>query len=305
MRLKKKSGINANQGGMILLVIPGLLFLLAFQYVPLFGLIIPFKNIDYAKGIFKSDWSGLKNFEFFFKSEDAWRVTRNTITLNFMFIAVTLVLSIALALVMFELGKREVKIYQTMIFVPYFVSWVVAGYVVYAFLDPYLGAVSNALENAGKAVPNFYNESKYWPVILLIAYVWKNIGYMTLLFYATLMGIDTNQFEAAALDGANKLQIALKISVPYLLPTIIMMTLLQIGKIFYADFGMFYFLTKDSGMLYPTTDVIDTYVFRALRISGNIGMSSAVGLYQSVVGFLLVLGSNLVVRKIDKDSALF
>lgn len=305
MRLKRKSRLNANQGGMILLIIPGLLFLLAFQYVPLFGLIIPFKNIDYSKGIFKSDWSGLKNFEFFFKSEDAWRVTRNTITLNFMFIAVTLVLSIALALVLFELGKKEVKIYQTMIFVPYFVSWVVAGYVVYAFLDPYMGAISNMLENAGKAVPNFYNESKYWPFILLIAYVWKNIGYMTLLFYATLMGIDTNQFEAAALDGANKLQIALKISVPYLLPTIIMMTLLQIGKIFYADFGMFYFLTKDSGMLYPTTDVIDTYVFRALRVSGNIGMSSAVGLYQSVVGFLLVLGSNLVVRKIDKDSALF
>ena len=304
MRLKNKSR-NANQGGMILLTIPGLLFLLAFYYVPLFGLIIPFKNIDYAKGIFKSDWCGLKNFQFFFKSEDAWRVTRNTVALNFMFIAVTLTLAIALALILFELGTKEVKIYQTMIFVPYFVSWVVAGYVVYAFLDPYMGAVSNMLENAGKTVPNFYNEAKHWPVILLIAYVWKNIGYMTLLFYATLMGIDTNQFEAAALDGANKFQIALKISVPYLLPTIIMMTLLQIGKIFYADFGMFYFLTKDSGLLYPTTDVIDTYVFRALRISGDIGMSSAVGLYQSLVGFLLVLGSNLVVRKIDKDSALF
>lgn len=303
MRLRKKRAMN--QGGMLLLAIPGLLFLLAFKYVPLFGLVIPFKNLDYAKGIFKSDWCGFDNFKFFFQSADAYRVTRNTIVLNLTFIAVTICLSIALALILFELGKKEVKIYQTLLFVPYFVSWVVAGYVVYAFLDPYLGAITNIIENSGGIAPNFYNEAKFWPFILLLAYVWKNIGYMTLLFYATLMGMDTTQFEAAALDGANRLQIATKISLPYLKTTIIMITLLQIGKIFYADFGMFYFLTKDSGMLYATTDVIDTYVYRALRVSGNVGMSSAVGLYQSVVGFILVMVSNLVVRKIDKDSALF
>lgn len=140
---------------------------------------------------------------------------------------------------------------------------------------------------------------------LVVSYVWKNIGYMTLLFYTTLMGMDSTHAEAAAIDGAGKFKIALHISLPYLKPVIILMALLQIGKIFYADFGMFYFLTKDSGTLYAVTDVIDTYVYRALRVTGDIGMSSAVGLYQSVVGFILVLTSNLIVRKIDRDSAMF
>ncbi len=291
--------------GLFLLAIPGVLFLLAFYYAPLFGLIIPFKRIDYSKGIFGSDWCGFDNFEFFFGSQDAFRITRNTLCLNFLFISITIILSVVLALVLFELGRRQVKLYQTCMFVPYFVSWVVASYVLYAFLSPDMGVFPNLLESMGMEVPNFYNDPTYWPWILLLSYLWKNIGYMTLLFYATLMGIDTTQFEAAAIDGANKFQTTMKISVPFLVPTIILLSLLQIGKIFYADFGMFYFLTKDSGTLYPVTDVIDTYVFRALRVTGDIGMASAVGLYQSLVGFLLVLCSNLVVRKIDRDSALF
>ena len=291
--------------GLGLLALPGVLFLLAFSYAPLFGLIIPFKNIDYAKGIFNSDWAGFDNFKFFFSSQDAWRITRNTVLLNFMFIAVTLFLAVVFSLALFELGRRQVKLYQTCTFVPYFVSWVVASYILYAFLSPDMGVIPNMLESMGMDIPNFYNSPEYWPGILLFSYVWKNIGYMMLLFYATLMGIDTTQFEAAAIDGANKFQIVMKISIPFLVPTIILMALLQIGKIFYADFGMFYFLTKDSGTLYATTDVIDTYVYRALRVTGDIGMASAVGLYQSIVGFVLVLGSNLVVRKINRDSALF
>lgn len=291
--------------GLGFLALPGVLFLLAFSYAPLFGLIIPFKNIDYAKGIFNSDWAGFDNFKFFFSSQDAWRITRNTVLLNFMFIAVTLFLAVVFSLALFELGRRQVKLYQTCTFVPYFVSWVVASYILYAFLSPDMGVIPNMLESMGMDIPNFYNSPEYWPGILLFSYVWKNIGYMMLLFYATLMGIDTTQFEAAAIDGANKFQIVMKISIPFLVPTIILMALLQIGKIFYADFGMFYFLTKDSGTLYATTDVIDTYVYRALRVTGDIGMASAVGLYQSIVGFVLVLGSNLVVRKINRDSALF
>lgn len=291
--------------GLGLLALPGVLFLLAFSYAPLFGLIIPFKNIDYAKGIFNSDWAGFDNFKFFFSSQDAWRITRNTVLLNFMFIAVTLFLAVVFSLALFELGRRQVKLYQTCTFVPHFVSWVVASYILYAFLSPDMGVIPNMLESMGMDIPNFYNSPEYWPGILLFSYVWKNIGYMMLLFYATLMGIDTTQFEAAAIDGANKFQIVMKISIPFLVPTIILMALLQIGKIFYADFGMFYFLTKDSGTLYATTDVIDTYVYRALRVTGDIGMASAVGLYQSIVGFVLVLGSNLVVRKINRDSALF
>lgn len=290
---------------LMILALPGLIFLLAFNYVPLFGLIIPFKNVDYAKGIFKSDWVGFDNFKFFFQSQDAFRVTRNTLLLNFTFIAVTMVLSIILALMLFELSKGQVKIYQTALFVPYFISWIVASYVLYALLNPQLGMLPNLLKDMGKAAPNFYNEPKYWPFILTVCYLWKNIGYMTILFYTTLMGIDSSYFEAAAIDGAGKLKRAFYISLPCLKPVIIIMSLLQIGKIFYADFGMFYFLTRNSGTLYSVTDVIDTYVFRALRVTGNIGMSSAVGLYQSLVGFALVLISNLVVRKIDKDSAIF
>lgn len=289
----------------MILAVPGLIFLLAFNYVPLFGLIIPFKNVDYARGIFKSEWVGFKNFKFFFESQDAFRVTRNTLVLNFTFIAVTMVLAIVLALMLFELSKGKVKIYQTALFVPYFISWIVASYVLYALLNPQLGMIPNLLKDMGKTAPNFYNEPKYWPFILTICYLWKNIGYMTILFYTTLMGIDTSYFEAAAIDGAGKLKRACYISLPCLKPVVIIMSLLQIGKIFYADFGMFYFLTRNSGTLYPVTDVIDTYVFRALRVTGNIGMSSAVGLYQSLVGFALVLISNLVVRKIDRDSAIF
>lgn len=298
----KKKRMNWN---LMLLAVPGLLFLLAFYYVPLLGLVIPFKKVDYSMGIWKSPWAGFKNFEFFFKSQDAFRITRNTLLLNFTFITVTLVLAVILALLMFELTSKKVKIYQTAMFMPYFISWVVASYVLYALISPQMGMIPNVLKDMGQTVPNFYNAPKYWPFILTVSYVWKNIGYMTLLFYATLIGIDSTQYEAAAIDGAGKLKRALHISLPYLKPTIITMALLQIGKIFYADFGMFYFLTKDSGTLYPVTDVIDTYVYRALRVTGDIGMSSAAGLYQSLVGFALVMISNLIVRKIDRDSAIF
>lgn len=291
--------------GLFILAVPGLVFLLAFYYVPLFGLILPFKRMDYAKGILGSDWIGFKNFEFFFKSQDAFRITKNTLLLNLSFIAITLLAAIVLALLLFELSRGKVKIYQTAMFMPYFISWVVASYILYALLSPQLGVIPNMLKNMGMEVPNFYNAPEYWPLFLTVSYVWKNVGYMTLLFYASLMGIDSTQFEAAAIDGANKAQITFSISIPFITPVIILMAILQIGKIFYADFGMFYFLTRNSGTLYAATDVIDTYVYRALRVTGDIGMASAVGLYQSLVGFLLVLCSNLVVRKINKDSAIF
>jgi putative aldouronate transport system permease protein len=290
---------------LFVLAVPGLLFLLAFYYAPLFGLVIPFKRMNYAKGIWGSDWIGFKNFEFFFKSQDAFRVTRNTMVLNFSFIIITLILTVALALLLFELSGRKVKVYQTAMFMPYFISWIVASYVLYALLNPLMGVIPHTLKALGLEVPNYYTTPKPWPFILMTAYVWKNAGYMTLLFYASLMGIDAAQFEAAAIDGANKLRIVFHISIPFLIPVITLLVILQIGKIFYSDFGMFYFLTRDSGALYSTTDVVDTYVYRALRITGDIGMASAAGLYQSAVGFLLVLGSNLIVRWINRESAIF
>lgn len=292
--------------GLLLLAIPGLIFLIGFYYVPMIGgLIIPFKKMDVAKGIFGSDWCGLDNFKFFFNSPDVWTITRNTIGLNAVFIAVTLLLSVLVALGLYELSKSRVKFFQTCFFVPYFISWVVGSYIIYALLSPDLGVIPNLLEKIGREVPNFYNEPAYWGGILTLAYIWKHLGYNALIFYAALIGMDSTLHEAAAIDGATKFQRIRYICIPYLMPTIVLMGLLMVGKIFYADFGMFYFLPRNSGTLYSVTDVIDTYVFRSLRVSGNIGMSSAVALYQSLVGFILVLTVNLVVKKRNQDYALF
>lgn len=300
---RKKAQMNF---GLLMLAFPGLVFLIGYYYIPMIGgLIIPFKKMDVAKGIFGSDWCGLENFKFFFNSPDVWTITRNTIGLNAIFILVTLLLSVLVALGLYELTRRKVKVFQTCLFVPYFISWVVGSYIVYALLSPDLGVVPNLMEKLGMAIPNFYNEPKYWGIILTLAYIWKHLGYNALIFYATLIGMDSTLHEAAAIDGATKSQRIRYICIPHLMPTIVLMGLLMVGKIFYADFGMFYFLPRNSGTLYSITDVIDTYVFRSLRVSGNIGMSSAVALYQSLVGFVLVLSVNLIVKKRNKDYALF
>ena len=302
---KKNKKFKKINFGLIILAIPGLLVLIAYSYLPLFGLIIPFKKMDVAKGIFGSEWYGFENFKFFFNSPDVWAVTRNTLVMNLVFISLTIFLAVLSALALFELSKKKVKLFQTCLFVPYFISWVVGSYVLYALLSPNLGVIPNLIAKLGKTPPNFYMEPSYWPFILTIAFVWKNIGYNTLIFYAALMGMDTTLHEAAAIDGASKFQRIQYICIPHLTPTIVMMCLLLLGKIFYADFGMFYFLPRNSGILYSATDVIDTYVFRMLRVNGNIGMSSAVGLYQSLMGFILVLSTNLIIKRINKDYALF
>lgn len=304
VKIKKKKKFQMNWG-LLILATPGLFFLIMYYYLPLFGLVIPFKKMDVAKGIFGSDWSGFDNFKFFFNSPDVWTVTRNTIGLNALFIAITLILSVVIALGLYEMTKKRVKFFQTSFFVPYFISWVVGSYIIYALLSPDLGVIPNIMGRLGMEIPNFYNEPKYWIVILTLSYVWKHMGYNALIFYATLISMDSTLHEAAAIDGATKFQRTRYICIPYLMPTIVLLGVLMIGKIFYADFGMFYFLPRNSGTLYPVTDVVDTYVFRMLRVMGNIGMSSAVGLYQSLVGFVLVLITNLIVKKKNEDYALF
>lgn len=291
--------------GLLSLAIPGLLFVIVFQYLPMFGLVLAFKDFNFGKGIWGSDWVGLNNFKFFFTSDAALQVTRNTILLNLGFIVTTSVVSISFALMLFELSRKAVKLYQTMLFFPYFLSWVVVSYVTYALLNPQLGVINHLFKQLGFAEINWYMESKYWPIILTLAYLWKNVGYSTLIFYTGLMGIDKSYYEAAAIDGASKWQQIRSISIPLLMPLITLITLLQVGKIFYSDFGMFYFLTADSGALYAATDVIDIYVYRALRVSGDIGMATAIGLYQSLVGLMLVLTVNLIVRKVNKENAIF
>lgn len=287
------------------LALPALVFVFIFSYIPLYGLILPFKNYTYDKGFLGSPWVGFSNFKFLFTSDSLWTITRNTVGMNLLFIIIGNVCSIAIALMLFEVSRKAVKLYQTLMFLPYFISWVVVTYVFFAFLDMDHGFINKMLELFGKDPVMWYSEPGYWPFILVIAAVWKGIGYGAIVFYTGLIGIDPGYYEAAIIDGANRLQQVFYISIPLIKQLIIMIVIMQIGKIFYGDFGLFYNVTLDSSQLYPATDVIDTYVYRNLRTLGDFGMSSAAGLYQSLVGFILVMVTNTIVRKIDRESAMF
>lgn len=291
---------------LLLLTLPAIIFIFIFSYLPMIGIIIAFKDIRYDLGILGSKWVGLKNFEFFFKSQDAWVVTRNTILYNFSWIILGTIVSIIVALMMYEITKKSfIKLYQTLFFFPYFISWVVAAYMLYSFLNYDYGILNKILGFFGFEPLIWYSEAKYWPVILTVVYLWKTIGYSSIIYYAALVSIDHEYFDAAAMDGASRWQMIKNISIPFLTPMVILLTLLSIGNIIRADFGMFYFLTKDIPLLYSTTDVIDTHVFRSLRNVGDVGMSSAIGLYQSIVGFILVITFNSIVNKYDAEKGLF
>jgi len=291
--------------GLILLALPGVLFFLAFYYLPMFGTVISFKAIDYSKGIWSSPWVGLQNFEFFFTSQNFLRITRNTVGLNLLFIMVNLVVSVTFAIMLFELPAKAVKVFQTVLFFPYLLSWVVVSFALYIFLNMDYGVLNSLAKMFGAQPVNWYGDPGYWPWILLISYLWKNVGYSTIVYYTGLLGIDAGYYEAASIDGANRLQQIRYITLPLLIPLVVMLLITALGRIFSADFGMFYFLSKDSPMLYETTDVIDTYVFRALRKIGDVGMSAAVSFYQSVVGLVLVVTFNSIVRRMSEESALY
>lgn len=289
-----------------LLTLPGILLILTFQYAPLvLGAILPFKDVNYRLGIWKSPWVGFENFKFLFSSDAAWRITRNTVFLNFLFIVTVLIGSVFCALCLYQVSKKWVKTYQTVLFFPYFISWVVGSYVLLALLDMDNGFVNSILQFFGHEPILWYNESKYWPVIMALANLWKNIGYYTIIYYTGLLGINEEYYEAAKIDGATRIQQIKYITLPLLKPVVITLLLLQLSKIFFGNFDMFYNLTMDSPALYATTDVIDTYVYRSLKVMGDLGMSSAAGLYQSVVGFGIVMGVNGIIRKVDKESAMF
>lgn len=291
-----------------LLALPTIILLLVFSYWPMYGIVLAFKNFKVTDGIWGSPWREplLGNFEFFFKSQDAWRLVRNTVGLNILFIAVTTVCTVGFALLMFEVKKRwEVKTFQTFSIMPSFLSWVIVSYVVYIFLDPSKGVINSIIVALGGEGIAWYTQPAYWPMILLITKIWQGVGLGSIIYYAALMGIDGELFEAADIDGASKIQKIKAISIPSLVPIVTVMTLLAIGNIFRGDFGLFYNVTRNVGALYPTTDVIDTYVFRALMVDSNIGMSSAVGLFQSVVCTITLVISNGIVRKIEPDNSLF
>lgn len=301
-----KKGYFKDNLQLLTLALPAIILLGVFSYWPMFGMVLAFKDYKVPKGILGSPWAGFKNFKFFFQSQDAWRVTRNTLSLNLLFIVIGILCGVIFALIMFEVKKaKHVKVYQTISIIPSFLSWVAVGYIVYALLDPTKGVLNQVLEYFGKPGISWYSEAKYWPFILLVSKTWQSVGLGSIIYYAALMGVDNELYEAADIDGAGKLQKTWYVSIPQIVPIIIIMGILDVGKIFRADFGLFYNVTRDVGALYPTTDVIDTYVFRSLMQQGNIGMSSAVGLFQSVVCFITLMTTNFIVKKISPDNSLF
>lgn len=307
MKKKRMSKKYREHLPLFFMLLPGALYLLINNYIPMAGIVIAFKKVNFAKGIFASPWAGLENFKFLFSSNDAWTITRNTLLYNVAFILVNMVVGIAIAILICEVrSSRLKKLYQSAILLPFLMSMVILSYIVYALLSSENGMVNNSILPAlGLEPVQWYQEPAYWPFILVIANCWKGVGYGCLIYIASLIGIDPSFYEAARLDGAGKWQEITKITLPGLVPTIVTLLLLSIGRIFYSDFGLFYQVPMNSGVLFPTTNVIDTYVYRALIEQGNISMSSAAGVYQSLVGFVIVMASNWIVRRVDKEQALF
>lgn len=309
MRSKgKQKGQYAKSGPLLMIAMPAVIYIFINNYVPMFGVVLAFKNYDYAKGIWGSKWSGLENFKFLFKTNDAWIMTRNTLLYNLAFIVLGTVCAILVAILLFELGESmRVKFFQSALLLPYLLSWVVIAYIGYAFLNSDTGFINNTLL---KALGNtdgisWYSEGKYWPIILLIVFLWKNVGYMSIIYMASISGIDKGIYEASEIDGAGKLRQIANITIPMLKPTVITLTLMAVGRIFYSDFGLFYQVPMNSGALYNATQTIDTYVYRGLMKLNDVGMTSAAGLFQSILGFILVVTVNHMVKKADSDNALF
>ena len=307
LAMKKKERRKADFQRLLplyLMMLPGLLYLVANNYLPMFGILIAFKKVDFSIGIFRSPWVWFDNFEFLFKTKDAYIMIRNTLLYNIVWIAMGMVISVSIAICMAEISSRgAAKVIQPIICFPSMVSAVILSYIVYAFLSNTYGFINtNVIPNNPI---NWYMKAKYWPIILTIVHFWQSSGQSSIIYMASIGGIDKSLYESARLDGATKLQQIRYITLPLLKPMITLMLLMSIGRIFNSDFGMFYQVPLNSGLLTNTTQTIDTYVYRALLEMNNIGMSSAASVFQAILGFILVMGSNALVRKVDPDNALF
>ncbi|MCQ2522815.1 MAG: ABC transporter permease subunit [Lachnospiraceae bacterium] len=288
------------------MALPGLIYLFINNYMPLPGLVLAFKKYNAKKGIFGSNNVGFKNFKYLFATKDAFIITRNTILYNLVFIIVNTVLAVFVAILLAEMTSKLKKVYQIIILLPFMISMVIVSYLVFGFLSNDNGYLNNTVMAAlGKDPVQWYMEKKYWPFILTFVNAWKVIGYNCIIYLSTILGIDRGIYESASIDGAGKWMQIRKITIPLLRPTVIMMTLLAIGRIFYSDFGLFYQVPQNQGALFAVTNTIDTYVYRGLLELGDMSMSSAAGLYQSLVGFIFILTANLIVRKFEPESALF
>ena len=292
---------------MYLMFLPGVIYLFINSYIPMFGIQIAFRQYNARDGVYGSPWCGFKNFEFLTKTKDAWIMIRNTVLYNLVFIVLGTVLAVTIAIILNEIRSKAAKqAYQTIILIPFLISMVIVSYLAYAFLSTSNGFINNTLVRLfGINAIDWYNTPKYWPFILVIINIWKGLGYNMILYYATICGIDSTLYEAAVVDGATRWQRVVHVTLPALKPTIIILTLMALGGIFRSDFGLFYQVPLNSGPLINVTQTIDTYVYRGLIQNNNVGMSSAAGLYQSVVGFVLVSVANGIVRKIDNESSLF
>ncbi|MBO5034464.1 MAG: sugar ABC transporter permease [Oscillospiraceae bacterium] len=287
-----------------LMMLPGFIYLIANNYLPMFGILIAFKKINFSVGIFKSPWCGFENFEYLFKTKDAFIMIRNTVLYNLVWIALGLVIAVFIAICMAEISSRKAaKVIQPVICFPSMVSAVILSFIVYAFLSTTYGYLNTTIFQNNPI--NWYASAKYWPFILTIVHFWQNAGQSSIIYMASIGGIDKSLYESARLDGASKLKQIRYITLPMLRPMIILMLLMSIGRIFNSDFGLFYQVPLGSGLLSSTTQTIDTYVYRALLQLNNVSMSSAASVFQAIIGFVLVLASNLLVRVVDPDNSLF
>ncbi len=298
---------------LLTMVAPVSIWLILLRYIPMAGIVLAFKKYkvytqkpSLFNNIIHSDWVGFGNFKFLFASTDTLLILRNTVGYNLLWIALGVVISVSMAIMLNEVTNKYVaKTYQTLMFFPYFISWVVVSYFVMALLDPTSGLIVRAqMANGGEAT-NWYHDYRPWPVILTLATLWKNMGYQTILYLAAITGIDKTQYEAAAIDGAGKWQQIWHVTIPNLRSMIIILLIMDLGKIFNSDFGLFFSVPQNSGSVFRTTQVLDTYVYRAMMNSNSIGMSAAADLFKNSVGFVLIMIANTVIRKIDSDSALF
>ncbi|HJD46690.1 MAG TPA: ABC transporter permease subunit [Candidatus Mediterraneibacter norfolkensis] len=308
MKTKKKTKIRWKRYLPIYLIaLPGLIYLFCNNYLPMFGIIIAFKDLNFREGIFGSEWCGFDNFEFLFRSDTAWTIIRNTVLYNIAFIILGTIIAVAFAIFLNEIrNKFASRTYQTLILLPYLIGWVIVSYLVYAFLSADTGLINKSiLEPLGLHPINWYSDTKYWPFILIFVYIWKSCGYSMIIYFASIVGISQDYYEAARIDGATKWQQIKSITLPLLKPTVITMFILSVGRIFNSDFGLFYLVPRNSGVLYSVTQTIDVYVYNALMQNSDYGMSSAASVFQSIVGFALVIIANMIIRKTNKESALF
>lgn len=289
-----------------LMSLPAVVYLFINNYLPMFGLVIAFKKIDYSVGILRSPWNGLNNFSYLFKTRDAWLIVRNTVGYNIVFIIVGLVVSVTVAILLSEIANKFLQqTYQTCILIPFLLSIVMVSYLVFAFLGTESGILNKFREQMGLGKISWYSTPKYWPFILVLVNTWKGFGYSSIVYFATIMGIDKSLYEAAAVDGATGWKQVRHITLPCLKPTIITLSLLAIGGMFHSDFGLFYQVPMNSGLLQDVTNTIDTYVYRGLVELFDPGRSSAAGFLQSILGFIMVLSANALTRRLEKDLALF